>query len=241
MLRGKMTAILKENMKHISMIVLLMLAFGSTQLNAQVQDETTPGFDFGSPDSSTVDTAAVSEEGDGSPENPGVVSKPYERIVLYIDSATNLITYYGVMEQEESGSDSLYIRAKRWAAKTFGKEIKVEVDKRNQKLTYVGRIPAYAYINKYSKRPLGVFEFKMTFLIKEGRYKYIITNLVHESVKPADGSKTNRNYFEYYYTSTTKIRENDTVLRMADRDINKMIDGMIAALKDPILVDEDDW
>jgi hypothetical protein len=241
MLRGKMTAILKENMKHISMIVLLMLAFGSTQLNAQVQDETTPGFDFGAPDSTAIDSAAsASEEGDGAP-GPGVVSKPYERIVLYVDSATNLITYYGVMEQEESGSDSLYIRAKRWAAKTFGKEIKVEVDKRNQKLTYIGRIPAYAYINKYSKRPLGIFEFKMTFLIKEGRYKYMITNLVHESVKPADGSKTNRNYFEYYYTSTTKIRENDTVLRMADRDINKMIDRMIAALKDPILVDEDDW
>lgn len=241
MLRGKMTAMFKENMKPLGIIVLLLLAIGSTQLNAQVQDETTPGFDFGSPDSSTVDSSAAPDEGDGTSGSPGVTNKPYERIVLYIDSATNLITYYGVMEQEESGSDSLYVRAKRWANKTFGKEIKVEVDKRNQKLTYIGRIPAYAYINKYSKRPLGVFEFKMTFLIKEGRYKYMITNLVHESVKPADGSKANRNYFEYYYTSITKIRENDTVLRMADKDLNKMIDGMIAALKDPILVDEDDW
>jgi hypothetical protein len=238
MLRGKMIAMQIERLKHLSIVILLMLAFGSTQLSAQVQDENTPGFDFGSPDSTAIDTA-VSE--DGVQENQGVAAKPYERIVLYIDSATNLITYYGVMEQEESGSDSLYSRAKRWAAKTFGKEIKVEVDKRNQKLTYIGRIPAYSYINKYSKRPLGVFEFKMTFLIKEGRYKYAITNLVHESVKPADGSKANRNYFEYYYTSTTKIRENDTVLRMADRDINKMIDSMIAAMKDPIQVDEDDW
>lgn len=238
MLRGKFLAMRKLEWKHLGMIVMLMLVFGSTQVNAQVQDETTPGYDFASPDSTAADTAA--QEGDTEPAK-GATVKPYERIVLYIDSATNLITYYGVIEQEESGSDSLYTRAKRWAAKTFGKEIKVEVDKRNQKLTYIGRIPAYAYINKYSKRPLGTFEFKMTFLIKEGRYKYTITNLVHESVKPADGGKTTRNYFEYYYTSTTKIRENDTVLRMADFDINKMIDGMIAAMKDPILVDEDDW
>jgi hypothetical protein len=239
MLRKEVFVMHKENFRYFFACVLLLLAFGSTQLSAQVQDESTPGFDFGSPDSVATDSAASEDGGEGAPTGP--TAKPYERIVLYIDSATNLITYYGVIEQEESGSDSLYIRAKRWANKTFGKEIKVEVDKRNQKLTYIGTIPAYAYINKYSKRPLGTFEFKMTFLIKEGRYKYIITNLVHESVKPADGSKSTRNYFEYYYTSTTKIRENDTVLRMADKDINKMIDSMIAALKDPILVDEDDW
>jgi hypothetical protein len=239
MLAGKILAMSKERMKYFGLFILLMLAFGSTQIHAQVQDESTPGFDFGSPDSTANDTAA--QEGDAEPGNKGAPVKPYERIVLYIDSATNLITYYGVIEQEESGSDSLYSRAKRWASKTYGKEIKVEVDKRNQKLTYIGRIPAYAYINKYSKRPLGTFEFKMTFLIKEGRYKYVISNLVHESVKPADAAKATRNYFEYYYTSTTKIRENDTVLRMADIEINKMIDGMIAAMKDPILVDEDDW
>ncbi len=146
-----------------------------------------------------------------------------------------------VVEQEESGSDSLYVRAKRWAQTNLGKDLKVEMDKRNQKLTYVGSIPAYSYTSKYTKREIGRFEFKITFLIKEGRYKFMITNLVHETVKPADGGKSTRNYFEYYYTSTTKIRENDTILRNANRDILKMMDNIRKYLQEPKLVDEDDW
>lgn len=223
-----------------AMVGLLLLSLST---EAQVQDSNTPGFDFTNPDTTVVDTGYI-EEGTGEGEGQQKIdplTKPYERITLYVDSATNLITYYGIIEQEESGSDSLYLRAKKWAAITFGKEVKVEVDKRNQKITYIGSIPAYSYINKYSKRPNGKFEFKITFLIKEGRYKYIITNLVHETQKPSEGGKSTRNYFEYYYTSTNNVRLYDSFLRNADKDINKMIDGIIAAMKEPVIVDEDDW
>lgn len=228
------------NMKKIIGIGLLVLgAIFSNVAQAQVQDETTPGYDFSeTPDSTAADTMAAEPAPEG-PVDP--LLKPYERIVLYIDSATNLITYTGVVEQEESGSDSIYLRTKRWVEANLGKEIKVEIDKRNQKLAYVGSIPAYVYMNKYSKRPIGRFQFKITLFIKEGRYRYQITNLVHEGVKPADGGKGSRNYFEYYYTSTTRVRENDIVLRNADKDILKLIESLKAALREPIIVDEDDW
>lgn len=232
-----MSTLFKSGFKIATFFLLLSFAQNA---QAQVQDESTPGFDFSGSDTTLVDTGYTEDE----PQEKTKVDpllKPYERITLYVDSATNLITYYGIIEQEESGSDSLYLRAKRWASTVLGKEIKVEVDKRNQKLTYIGSIPAYAYVNKYSKRPIGKFEFKITFLIKEGRYKYQITNLVHESVKPAEGGKSTRNYFEYYYTCTTKVRENDIILRNADKDINLMIDGIIAAMREPVIVDEDDW
>jgi hypothetical protein len=234
----------KRKMKYkIRIAALLICSLAWTYSNAQVQDENTPGYDFSSPDT-TYEDSGYAEEG-GAPAEGGdkvdPLLRPYERIVLYIDSTTNLITYNGVIEQEDSGSDSLYLRAKKWAQLTFGKEVKVEVDKRNQKLVYIGSIPAYAYMSKYTKRDIGRFEFKITFLIKEGRYKYQITNLVHESVKPSAGGKGNRNYFEYYYTSTTRIRENDIILRNADKDIQKMIEGIIIALREPVIVDEDDW
>jgi hypothetical protein len=233
-----------ENMKMKKIIGIGLLVLGAIFTNvaqAQVQDETTPGYDFSaSPDSTAVDTTVT--DAPATPEGPvDPLLKPYERIVLYIDSATNLITYMGVVEQEESGSDSIYLRTKRWVDANLGKEIKIEIDKRNQKLSYVGSIPAYVYMNKYSKRPIGRFQFKLTLHIKEGRYRYQITNLVHESVKPADGGKGSRNYFEYYYTSTTRIRENDIILRNADKDILKLVESLKAALREPILVDEDDW
>ena len=224
-------------------LVLLGLTVLTAPAFAQVQDPNSPGFDFSNPDTTVVDSSMMEPEmGTDTPKEPiDPALKPYERIVLNVDSATNLITYSGVVEQEESGSDSLYIRTKRWAEKAFGKDSKIELDKRNQKIVYLAYVPAYSYLNKYTKRNIGRYEFRFTVFIKEGRYKYQVSNLVHESVKPAGSSKANRNYFEYYYTSITNIRQNDTVLRAADKDINELLNSYKAALREPKVIDEDDW
>jgi hypothetical protein len=176
---------------------------------------------------------------DTIPAEPTV--KPYEKLELYVDSSTNLISYMGVVEQPENSSDSLYIRAKKWAEKTFkgGKSL-YEVDKKNQKIVINGFLPAFAYGNKYGKRPIGKYQFKMTIWFKEERYKYAVSNLVHEGTKANIGS-TPRNYFEYYYTSLTNLKGNDQLLRYANKDINAMIDDFKKAMKDPLLVDEDEW
>lgn len=167
--------------------------------------------------------------------------KPYERIVLYIDSNTNLITYTGVQEEPESSSDSLYYRAKKWATKKFvgGGKALFEIDKKSQKLVINGIIPAYVY-GKYSKREIGKFEFKMTVLFREERYKYTITNLVHESSKGNIGGST-RNYFEFYNTTTTNIKSVDNILRNADKDINELVEDFKKTMKTPKFIDEDDW
>ncbi|MFN6081853.1 MAG: hypothetical protein ACK44P_03605, partial [Bacteroidota bacterium] len=79
-----------------------------------------------------------------------------------------------------------------------------------------------------------------TVWIKEGRYRYSITNLVHEGIKGNAGEAT-RNYFEYYYTTTINIKGSDQTLRYADKELNKMINGFVKAMKDPVFVDEEDW
>lgn len=225
--------------KYFSVVALVVVGFLAS---AQNQDPNSPGFDFTTTtDSST--TTTDTQEGDQAPAAP--VVKPYERIVLAMDSITNLITYTGVVEQEESSSDSIYIRTKNWANKLFsenGKESKglYEIDKKNQKLVINGWLPAYSYANKYAKQPNGKYLFKMTVLIKEGRYKYTITNLAHEAVKPNQGAP-NRNYFEYYYTTTTNVKGVDSILRYADKDITKMIESYKKAVKEKPVVDEDEW
>jgi hypothetical protein len=224
--------------KFLSVVAFVVIGFVA---GAQNQDPNSPGFDF----TTTTDSSTTTDtqEGDQAPAAP--VVKPYERIVLAMDSLTNLITYTGVVEQEESSSDSIYIRTKKWASKLFaenGKEPKglYEIDKKNQKLVINGWLPAYSYNNKYAKQPIGKYLFKMTVLIKEGRYKYTITNLAHEAVKPNQGNPA-RNYFEYYYTTTTNIKGVDSILRYADKDINKMIENYKKAVKEKPVVDEDEW
>jgi len=227
---------------------ILIILFGIWFQNAwaQNQDPLSPGFDFNATQDSSGqmgDGIADTEEGDQVNEKTPV--KPYERIVLNMDSITNLIVYTAVVEQDESSSDSLYVRSKRFAqqylsgAKGVDKAL-YEVDKKNQKLVINGQLTAYAYSSKYSKNSIGKYYFKMTILYKEGRYKYSITNFVHEAEKPNSGTPA-RNYFEYYYTTTTGIRKVDQLLRFADKDITKMLVNFTKAMKEPMYLDEDEW
>jgi hypothetical protein len=229
-------------MKKLVSIYFLLIAAANTF--AQVQDPASPGFDFNIPTDSATSAESTEENAEAT---AAVQAKPYERIVLNFDSVTNLITYTCVVEQEESSSDSLYFRARNFAIKYLSggakeKDAKqiFEIDKRNQKLVINAILPAYSYTNKYAKRPIGKYNFKMTVLIKEGRYKYTIANLVHESEKPNTGSPT-RNYFEYYYTTNTNIKSVDQTLRYADKDINAMVESFKKALREPIQLDEDEW
>jgi len=227
-------------LKTKSLVLTIFLLGVSQILFAQGQDQTSPTIDYSYTDSTSnndgqVSTTDSAENG----ENNAVAA--YKRIYLNLDSNTNLIAYGGVVEQEESGSDSLYTRAKKFGEKLFGKDkIIFELQKYGQKLIMNGSISAYAYSNKYTKKSIGRYEFKMIIFIKEGRYKYTITNLVHQGPLPANGQPF-RNYFEYYYNSTNNIRGNDIILRYADREIKETIVKFQTAMKDPKVVDEDEW
>lgn len=225
--------------KYIGVFAIVLVGFCAT---AQNQDPTSPGFDF---NTMTTDSLSTETPADGEETPEATPVKPYERIVLAMDTLTNLIVYTGIVEQEESSADSVYVRAKNFATKVLSGNVKepkglFEVDKKNQKLVINAIMPAYNYANKYAKRPIGTYQFKMTVLFKEGRYKYTITNLVHEGIKPNVGVPT-RNYFEYYYTTTTGIKGVDQILRYADKDINAMLENFKKALREQIVIDEDEW
>lgn len=225
-------------MKTLSIFLTILLSVTTSYLFGQ-QDQNAPTIDYSYVDS----TANNNSNHDSATAEETVIvdDVKYKRIVLNLDSNTNLITYSGVVEQEESGSDSLYIRAKKFGETIFGKDkTRFELQKYGQKLIMTGSITAYSYANKYNKKSIGQYEFKMTVLIKEGRYKYSITNLVHQGPTPANG-KPFRNYFEYYYNSTTNVRGNDIILRYADKEINATIAKFKTSMKEPRLVDEDEW
>jgi hypothetical protein len=222
-------------MKNIVIVVLLLMSFN---VWSQVQDPDSPGFDFDmNADSSSADTVEGENE-----ESQEAIAKPYERIVLTLDTVTNLIEYTAIVEQEESSSDSLYIRTKNFATAKLsgdgkGKGI-FEVDKKNQKLVIDAVIPAYAYQNKYTKMVIGSYKFKMTVWFKEGRYKF--TNLVHEGIKPNAG-EAKHNYFEYYYTTTTNVKGSDAILRYANKDILELLEKYKKAMREPVFIDEEEW
>ncbi len=230
-----------QNLKTIIFVLTIFLLGLSQIASAQGQDQNAPTYDYSYTDSTSNTQSSDSSATDSVISDTENSIVAYKRIVLNFDSITNLITYNGVVEQEDSGSDSLYARAKKFGEKIFGKDNNIfEVQKYGQKLVMNGSINAYSYANKYNKKSIGKYEFKLIVLIKEGRYKYSITNLVHRGPVPANG-KPFRNYFEYYYNSTTNIRGNDIILRYADREIKDTIARFQTSMKEPKLVDEDEW
>ena len=230
-----------QNLKTIIFVLTIFLLGLSQIASAQGQDQNAPTYDYSYTDSTSNTKPSDSTVTDSAITDTESSLASYKRIVLNFDSNTNLITYNGVVEQEDSGSDSLYARAKKFGEKIFGKDNNIfEVQKYGQKLVMNGSINAYSYANKYNKKSIGKYEFKFIVLIKEGRYKYSITNLVHRGPIPANG-KPFRNYFEYYYNSTTNIRGNDIILRFADREIKDTIARFQTSMKEPRLVDEDEW
>lgn len=238
---------IKERLMNKRILILVFGIFSFTAY-AQKQDPKTQGFDPFSkqqPDSSASSATDSLPKKDTTP-----IVKPFERLILNVDSVTNLITYVGIVEpsdintnpDETTSSDSLYLRAKRWAVRKFagGAKNLFDVDKRNVKIVINAWMPAYAYSNRYTKRDVGKYEFKMTIWIKEGRYKYQLSNFVHEALKSNEGAVV-RNYFEYYYTSPNSVKGNDATLRYADKDIHRLIEDFKKHMKDPVVVDEEEW
>lgn len=97
---------------------------------------------------------------------------------LPVDPTTKLITYEEVIEVSGVSKADLYRRAYEWLAKIYRSAN--DVIQLNDK--GAGQLVAQGLVRVYSKgRDAGVVRHTLTLYIKDGRYKYILTNLAHET------------------------------------------------------------
>lgn len=192
----------------------------------------------------------------GQPEQPQEEPqpKPYERIMLHIDTVTNLVTYKEIVEQAETSPDSFYVRAKKFLTARFkipvdkkgrwiDKEHKiVRLDSVDTKIVLLVTIPAYTTKNKFNRIENGKIQFLLTLIFKDDRYKYIMDNFVHYGPVGIDPTiPPTMTYFEYYLASNINVKGNDGYLRTTDEQIKKLIADIEKYLRNPIQIDEDDF
>ncbi|MBI3235258.1 MAG: DUF4468 domain-containing protein [Bacteroidetes bacterium] len=182
-----------------------------------------------------------------------IKSKPYERFKLNVDTITNLVTYKAIVDQSETGADSFYVRAKKWADRKYNlvKNKKIVIlDKPNEKLVLKGKFDAYTSFNKYNKSIVGTINFNLTIIFKEDKYKYIIDNITYEPFQDPELVKSGKlkpemmegvTYFEYFLTKKFKVRETDNLLKCSDQEFQNLIAEIKKSLKNPTQVDEDDF
>ena len=99
-----------------------------------------------------------------------------------VDATTHRITYEGVVEVPGVTKEQLYSRALEWVAKAYNsaQDVIQMQDKESGKLVMKG-------LTKVSIRSYagGVVRHTFSIYVKDGRYKYIITNFEHDaSVAP---------------------------------------------------------
>lgn len=103
---------------------------------------------------------------------------------LPIDADTQLITYQGVVPVPGVSQADLYARAAAWAARTYNASDRVtpqptagEIDVQGRRIvqlrTTYGGVPRGSYA--------GVIHHTLAIYVKDGRYKYVLTNLTHDA------------------------------------------------------------
>jgi hypothetical protein len=109
-------------------------------------------------------------------------------VSLPTDPDTHLVAYTGVLEVPGATQAQLYDRAYEWVVKNYGSAQSViqMQDKAAGKIIVKGRTPAY-----FKGHEFGWITHTLSFYVKDGKYKYDITDFAHNSDTYAYG------HFEY--------------------------------------------
>jgi hypothetical protein len=99
-------------------------------------------------------------------------------IILPLDAETHLVDYSGVVEVAGANQTQLYFRAYEWIAKNYNSAQNViqMQDKEAGKLIVKGRTKAY-----FKGHEFGWITHTLSIYVKDGKYKYDITDFKHDS------------------------------------------------------------
>ena len=103
---------------------------------------------------------------------------------LPIDNKTGKVTYEEVVTVEGTYAEGIYIRANEWFAKTFNSAQDVIQMQDKEAGRIIGKGSISVTLMKYQQ---GFFEFTISFYAKDGRYKYIITDINHSNPGGSSG------------------------------------------------------
>jgi hypothetical protein len=93
---------------------------------------------------------------------------------LPVDSSTHLISYTGIV-QANGTQQELYSRAREWFAKTYNSaQSVIQMDDKDK---IVGKANMVSYYKNYH---FGLIYYTISVYLKDGKYKYEITDFYHK-------------------------------------------------------------
>lgn len=161
---------------------------------------------------------------------------------LPIDSETHLITYTEVVTVN-GDKDELYSKAREWFAKTYNSSMKViQMDSKDK---IVGKALMHVY---YHGGGYGYINYTISIYLKDGKYKYEITNFYHTGEVRTGGSYVGNVYFATldipdYGVCEEMLREKkkhaqkvfNSLITQMDENIKPLITGMKESMNKQIV------
>jgi len=104
-----------------------------------------------------------------------------QNVVLPVDSVTGEISFKDIIKVDSVSSSELYIRARQWVATTFvsAKDV-IQMDDK-QSGTIIVKAMTDVRTTFMVKSPCGVVTYTLTINVKDGKYKYLFSNLWHST------------------------------------------------------------
>jgi len=109
---------------------------------------------------------------------------PADAAPLPVDSENQRITYQGVVQVPGVSQADLYTRAAAWVAHAYSPPTQVKPQPDAGELTVKGQriITLYTtYADVMRRSYAGVVHHTLTIYVKDGRYKYVLTDLTHDA------------------------------------------------------------
>lgn len=164
---------------------------------------------------------------------------PADAEKLPIDAATQLITYEGVVLVPGVSQADLYARATGWAAKTYTATTTglVRQDPAAGQLAVQGMRLAVTY-KEYAgvlrSSYAGVVRHTLTIYVKDGRYKYVLSNLTHDALATPNlksgGPLEKENASLYGYAGIGSHKPWTDLRVAATRDVRHLLTDLEAAM-----------
>jgi len=166
---------------------------------------------------------------------------------LPIDKETGKITYTEVVNVDNTNKDELLKRAKLWMAKTFvsSKTVIDLIDAENGIIISKPTIEVY-WEYTGSTYEGGYIHYTFSIFIKEGRYKYEITDLYHKGKFTGKYTIEDGGLCEDMIETKQRImfqsrqREFNYYLNIANNEINNLITSLKEAMNKEVITN-DNW
>lgn len=164
-----------------------------------------------------------------------------QAINLPIDSITKNITYTNVVNVDSLSKNELFSRAQEWVVKTYnsGKDVVQLSDKDNGKLIGNGALDVSW------KNMSGYIKYTISIYVKDGKYKYEITNLHH--IMSGTGKLPDGGTCEGMMNTNDKFMfqsrqgEYDTYLTQANDKINLLLKSLKSTMTAKKQKNNDGW